>query len=49
MLKLEPWRKNLYAIAFSQFIALGAANLIFPFMPFYVEDLGVTGSGAIAL
>ena len=49
MLKLEPWRKNLYAIAFSQFVALGAANLIFPFMPFYVEDLGVTGSGAIAL
>ena len=49
MLKLEPWRKNLYAIAFSQFIALGAANLIFPFMPFYVEDLGVTGSSAIAL
>ena len=49
MLKLEPWRKNLYAIAFSQFVALGAANLIFPFMPFYVEDLGVTGSSAVAL
>ena len=49
MLKLEPWRRNLFAIAFSQFVALGAANLVFPFIPFYVEDLGVTDKGQIAL
>ena len=49
MLKLEPWRKNLYAITISQFIALAGANLVFPFMPFYVQDLGVTEEGQIAL
>jgi DHA1 family multidrug resistance protein-like MFS transporter len=46
---LETWRKNLYAIAAAQFIALGGGNLIFPFMPFYVEDLGVTDPNKIAL
>ncbi len=46
---LEPWRKNLYAIAAAQFIALGGGNLVFPFMPFYVEDLGVHDKGQIAL
>ena len=49
MLKLEPWRKNLYVIAFSQFVALGGGHLVFPFMPFYVEELGVTDPGRIAL
>ena len=49
MLKLEPWRKNLYAIAVSQFIGLAGANLIFPFIPFYIQDLGVTGEGQVAL
>ena len=49
MLKLEPWRKNLYVIAFSQFVALGGGHLVFPFMPFYVEELGVTDPGQIAL
>jgi DHA1 family multidrug resistance protein-like MFS transporter len=46
---LEPWRKNLYAIAIAQFIALGGGNLVFPFMPFYVEDLGVSDPEKIAL
>ena len=46
---LEPWRKNLYAIAIAQFIALGGGNLVFPFMPFYVEDLGVSDPNKIAL
>jgi len=46
---MEPWRKNVYAIAIAQFIALGGGNLVFPFMPFYVEDLGVHDQGQIAL
>jgi DHA1 family multidrug resistance protein-like MFS transporter len=45
----EHWRKNLFAIALAQFIALGGANLVFPFMPFYVEDLGVTDQDDIAI
>jgi DHA1 family multidrug resistance protein-like MFS transporter len=49
MVKLEPWRRTLYAVAIAQFIALGGGNLVFPFIPFYIEDLGVTDEGAIAI
>lgn len=46
---MEPWRRNVYAVAVAQFIALGGGNLVFPFMPFYVRDLGVTDEGQVAL
>lgn len=46
---MEPWRKTMYAVAAAQFIALGGGNLVFPFMPFYVEDLGIHDKGQIAL
>jgi DHA1 family multidrug resistance protein-like MFS transporter len=49
MPKLEPWERTLYAVAAAQFIALGGGNLVFPFMPFYVEDLGISDEGEIAL
>ena len=49
MFKLEPWSRTLFAVAIAQFIALGGGNLVFPFIPFYVEDLGVTGESKIAL
>jgi DHA1 family multidrug resistance protein-like MFS transporter len=45
----EIWRKNLYAIAIAQFIALAGGNLVFPFMPFYVKELGVTNESHVAL
>jgi DHA1 family multidrug resistance protein-like MFS transporter len=38
--KLETWEKNLYAIWLSQFLALAGANLVFPFIPFFIDDLG---------
>jgi DHA1 family multidrug resistance protein-like MFS transporter len=46
---LEIWRRNVYAVAIAQFIALGGGNLIFPFMPFYVRELGVTDDSEVAL
>ena len=49
MATIEPWRRNLFAIAVAQFIALGGGNLVFPFMPFYVKDLGIKDPGQIAL
>ncbi len=49
MPKLEPWRRNLFAIAAAQFIALGGGNLVFPFMPFYVKELGITDPDDVAL
>ena len=44
-MKLETWEKNLYAVWVGQFLALAGANLIFPFIPFFVEDLGVEDAG----
>lgn len=38
---LEPWRKNLYIIWLSQFIAMMGMSLVVPFLPFYIRDLGV--------
>lgn len=49
MPRMEQWRKNVYAISIAQFIALGGGNLVFPFMPFYIEDLGIEDKGQIAL
>jgi MFS family permease len=48
-LKLETWEKNLYAIWVGQFLALMGANLIFPFIPFFIEDLGVEDESQQAL
>ena len=48
MPKLETWQKNLYAIALSQFVGLMGGNLVFPFMPFYVQDLGITDRDQVA-
>ncbi len=47
MQESSAWRRILIAVAASQFIALGGGNLVFPFLPFYIEDLGVSGSGKI--
>lgn len=40
-MRLEAWERNLYAIWLAQFIALAGGNLIFPFVPLYIQDLGV--------
>jgi DHA1 family multidrug resistance protein-like MFS transporter len=39
-MKLETWEKNLYAVWLAQFLALAGANLVFPFIPFFIHDLG---------
>jgi len=48
-LKLETWEKNLYAVWVSQFLALMGANLVFPFIPFFVKDLGIESDSDAAL
>jgi len=47
-LKLEVWQKNVFAIALSQFVGLMGGNFVFPFMPFYIQELGVTKEGEVA-
>ncbi len=43
------WRRNLLFIWIGVFTGLAGAQFVFPFMPFYIEELGVTDKGQIAL
>ncbi len=46
--ELEPWRKNLYIIWGAQFIAMIGMSLVVPFLPFYIQALGVTHPSSVA-
>jgi len=45
--QLEPWRRNLYIIWAAQFLAMMGMNLVVPFLPFYIRELGVTDPEAL--
>jgi DHA1 family multidrug resistance protein-like MFS transporter len=45
---METWRKNLYTIWSAQFLAMLGMNLVVPFLPFFVRDLGVSDEEAVA-
>lgn len=44
-----PWRRNLYAIALAQFLAIVGFSLRAPFLPFFIADLGVSSAADQAL
>ena len=48
-MKLETWEKNLYAVWVGQFLALMGANFVFPFIPFFIGDLGIEDTSQQAL
>ena len=48
-MKLENWERTLYAVWVAQFLALMGANLVFPFIPFFVQDLGIESAEDAAL
>ena len=39
---MEAWRRNLYIIWVSQLVAISGFAVVFPFLPYYVQELGVT-------
>jgi len=43
----EHWRQNLYVCLFGSFTTIIAMTLILPFLPLYVEQLGVSSPAAI--
>jgi len=45
---MKYWRKNLYVLWGTQFLAMVGVNLIVPFLPFYIRHLGVTGEQDLA-
>lgn len=45
---MDIWRKNLFTIWSAQFLAMVGMNLVVPFLPFFIRDLGVSGDEAVA-
>ena len=43
------WRQNLYAVTAAGFIGFTGFTLVMPFLPLYLEQLGLTDVGEIAL
>jgi MFS family permease len=48
ILDAGPWRRNLVICVFGSFTTIVAMTLLLPFLPIYVEQLGVTDQAAIA-
>ena len=44
----STWQRTLYIVWITQFIALAGGNLVFPFLPLYIRDLGVSEPGKVA-
>jgi DHA1 family multidrug resistance protein-like MFS transporter len=45
---MHSWKKNLYVLWGTQFLAMVGMNLIVPFLPFYIRHLGVTSDQELA-
>jgi DHA1 family multidrug resistance protein-like MFS transporter len=45
---MEPWRKNLYVLWGTQFLAMAGMNLVVPFLPFFIRSLGVEDHDELA-
>jgi MFS transporter, DHA1 family, multidrug resistance protein len=44
---MELWRKNLYILWGTQFLAMVGMNLVVPFLPFFIRYLGVTNEAEV--
>ncbi len=49
VLTLEPWQRNQYLIALVAFVTLVGFTFVVPFLPLYVQQLGVRDVGEAAL
>lgn len=45
---MDPWRRNLYILWGTQFLAMIGMNLVVPFLPFFIRSLGVTDESELA-
>ena len=39
---MPSWRRTLYTVWFTQFIAVAGFSFVMPFIPYYIQELGVT-------
>ncbi|MFA9557338.1 MFS transporter [Evansella sp. AB-rgal1] len=45
---MPQWRRNLYILMVCQFCVMGAMTMIIPFLPLYLQELGVTDPRAVS-
>ena len=45
---MAEWRRNLYLLFAIQVLSVAGFSLVFPFLPLYVEELGVSTRGSVA-
>lgn len=45
---MELWRKNLYVLWGTQFLAMAGMNLVVPFLPFFIRQLGISDPTSLA-
>jgi len=45
---MELWRRNLTILWATQFLAMVGMNLVVPFLPFYIRELGVSDPDSLA-
>jgi DHA1 family multidrug resistance protein-like MFS transporter len=41
-LNVRTWKQNLYIIWFAELVAISGFAVVFPFLPYYVQELGIT-------
>ena len=46
---MKHWQRNLYVIATAQFVTILGFSAIWPFLPYYVQEMGVTDVDQVAL
>jgi DHA1 family multidrug resistance protein-like MFS transporter len=46
---MKLWEKNLYSLWFGRFMAVAGVSMVMPFLPLYIQKLGVTGKEAVRL
>lgn len=44
---MQKWKRTLYILFAVQLFSVGSFSLVFPFLPLYVRELGVTTTGSI--
>lgn len=43
-----PWRRNLYILTVVQLLSTAGFSLVMPFMPLYVQEVGIATQGSVA-
>ena len=46
---MSQWRRTLYTIWFTEFIAIVGFSFVLPFIPYYIQELGVTDAQQVVL